>query len=72
MYQYTLDGNYVATWDKCEDVKIFLYSKENENRKRVNGSLKRNIDLNNKKGRLGFSKKGYIWSFFAPQGKEEL
>lgn len=72
VYQYTLDGNYVATWDKCEDVKIFLYSKENENRKRVNGSLKRNIDLNNKKGRLGFSKKGYIWSFFAPQGKEEL
>lgn len=72
VYQYTLDGEYVATWEKCEDVIRFLYKKENDTRKKVNGSLKRNIELNNKKGRLGFSKKGYVWSFFAPQGKEEL
>ena len=71
VYQYTLDGKYVRTWDKCEDVIYFLYKKENDNRTKVNGNLKRNIDLNNKKGKLGFSKKGYIWSFFAPQGKEE-
>lgn len=72
VYQYTLNGEYVATWNKCEDVIRFLYKKENDNRKRVNGNLKRNIELNNKKGKLGFSKKGYIWSFFAPQGKEGL
>ena len=38
----------------------------------ANGNLSRNIKLNNKRGKLGFSKNGYIWSFFAPQGKEEL
>lgn len=72
VYQYTLDGKYVATWDKCEDVTNFLYKKKDDNRKKIQGNLKRNIDSNNKKGKLGFSKKGYIWSFFAPQGKEEL
>lgn len=71
VYQYTLDGKYVATWNKCEDVIIFLYKRENDSRRKINGNLSRNILLNNKKGKLGFSKNGYIWSFFAPQGKEE-
>lgn len=66
VYQYDLQGNFIATWDKCRDVVDFLYGKD------VNGSLSRNIKSNNKKGKLGFSKNGYIWSFFAPQRKEEL
>lgn len=65
VYQYDLNGNFVAVWDKCRDVIDFLYGKEKD------GNLTRNIKLNNKRGKLGFSKKGYIWSFFAPQGKEE-
>ena len=59
-------GNFIAVWNKCKDVVDFLYGIG------ANGNLSRNIKLNNKRGKLGFSKNGYIWSFFAPQGKEEL
>lgn len=66
VYRYDEHGNLIAVWNKCRDVVDFLY------RRGANGSLSRNIKLNNKRGKLGFSKNGYIWSFFAPQGKEEL
>lgn len=66
VYQYDKQGKFIAVWNKCKDVVDFLYGK------RANGNLSRNIKLNNKRGKLGFSKNGYIWSFFAPQGKEEL
>lgn len=66
VYQYDKHGKFIAVWDKCKDVTDFLYGKG------TNGNLSRNIKLNNKRGKLGFSKNGYIWSFFAPQGKEEL
>lgn len=66
VYQYTEQGEFIATWDKCKDVIDFLYGKG------ANGNLSRNIKLNNKSGKLGFYKKGYIWSFFAPQRKEEI
>lgn len=68
IYKYGLN-NFdfsVAVWNKCKDVVDFLYGIG------ANGNLSRNIKLNNKRGKLGFSKNGYIWSFFAPQGKEEL
>lgn len=64
--QTTVPGNFIAVWNKCKDVIDFLYGIG------ANGNLSRNIKLNNKRGKLGFSKNGYIWSFFAPQGKEEL
>ena len=66
VYQYTEQGEFVAVWNKCRDVIDFLYGKG------ANGNLSRNIKLNNKRGKLGFSKKGYVWSFFAPQGKEDI
>lgn len=66
VYQYDKHGNFIAVWNKCKDVIDFLYGIG------ANGNLSRNIKLNNKRGKLGFSKNGYIWSFFAPQGKEEL
>ena len=66
VYQYDKHGNFIAVWNKCKDVVDFLYGIG------ANGNLSRNIKLNNKRGKLGFSKNGYIWSFFAPQGKEEL
>ena len=71
IYKYGLNnydkhGNFIAVWNKCKDVVDFLYGIG------ANGNLSRNIKLNNKRGKLGFSKNGYIWSFFAPQGKEEL
>lgn len=65
-YNYDKHGNFIAVWNKCKDVVDFLYGIG------ANGNLSRNIKLNNKRGKLGFSKNGYIWSFFAPQGKEEL
>lgn len=66
IYQYDTNGDFVAVWNKCKDVADFLYGTGK------GGSLTRNIKLNNKRGKLGFSKKGYIWSFFAPQRKEGI
>lgn len=60
------EEHFVAVWNKCKDVADFLYGTGK------GGSLTRNIKLNNKRGKLGFSKKGYIWSFFAPQRKEGI
>lgn len=66
IYQYDTNGDFVAIWNKCKDAADFLYGTGK------GGSLTRNIKLNNKRGKLGFSKKGYIWSFFAPQRKEGI
>lgn len=66
IYQYDTNGDFVAVWNKCKDAVDFLYGAGK------GGSLTRNIKLNNKRGKLGFSKKGYIWSFFAPQRKEGI
>lgn len=66
IYQYDTNGDFVAVWNKCKDAADFLYGAGK------GGSLTRNIKLNNKRGKLGFSKKGYIWSFFAPQRKEGI
>lgn len=65
-YATLLSNPDYSDWNKCKDVVDFLYGIG------ANGNLSRNIKLNNKRGKLGFSKNGYIWSFFAPQGKEEL
>ena len=65
VYQYDKDGNFIKEWQSMLDVSKFLYGRQY-------GSLRRNIQLNINKGKLGFMKNGSIWTYIAPDGKEGL
>lgn len=60
VYQYDLNGNFIKEWECGYDVCEYLYGS------RRKGNLKRNITLNIKKNKLGFTKKGFIWSYVSP------
>lgn len=60
IYQYSLSGQFIQKWESTQSVCKFLYGNERK------GSLKRNILLNNKNNKLGFTKNGYIWSYYSP------
>ena len=66
IYQYDLNGNFIKEWDAICDVKLILYGNKNK------GNLSRNIKLNMKKGKLGFTKNNSIWSFISPSRKGGL
>lgn len=60
VYQYDLEGNFIKEWYSNHSVCEYLYGSKRK------GNLRRDILSNNRKGKLGFTKKGSIWSYYSP------
>lgn len=60
IYQYDLNGLFIRSWKSGIEVSQFLYNKPKS-------PIYRNIKLNMKKGKLGFKKNGFIWSYYSPK-----
>ena len=55
-----LEGNFIKEWYSNHSVCEYLYGSKRK------GNLRRDILSNNRKGKLGFTKKGSIWSYYSP------
>lgn len=53
-------GNFIKEWYSNHSVCEYLYGSKRK------GNLRRDILSNNRKGKLGFTKKGSIWSYYSP------
>lgn len=60
IYQYNLDGLFIRSWKSGMEVSQFLYNN-------TKASIYRNIRSNMEKGKLGFKKNGFIWSYYSPK-----
>lgn len=59
-FKNKIKGNFIKEWYSNHSVCEYLYGSKRK------GNLRRDILSNNRKGKLGFTKKGSIWSYYSP------
>lgn len=65
IYQYTLDGQFIKEWESGYAACEYIYGHRR-------GSLTNSIKRNLKQGKLGFIKKGFLWSTVDYRNKNNI